>query len=321
MIKVFLTFVQGFLNLSKPIGLTSHDCVSQVRRLLKMKRVGHAGTLDPLAVGVLPIALGPATRLLQFLRQDKTYRATIRLGITTTTDDLEGDTINVCSAPELSLGSVSAMLQEFQGQIQQAPPLYSAVQIQGKRLYELARAGKVPQVETRLVEVIQLNVLAWRPGDFPELDLEITCGPGTYIRAIARDLGVALGVGGTLAALTRTESSGLSLSDSLTPAELATQVQNQTFYPIPAAAALMHLPKIVLSAEAAQRWCWGQKIPVESNMLFWHSEDESAPEIPGIEQSSVLRVHHETGRFLGIAQQVNSESRSLLIPQVVFDPI
>lgn len=284
-----------------------------------MKRVGHAGTLDPLAAGVLPVALGPATRLLRFLRQDKAYHATIRLGITTTTDDLEGDTIQACPASELSLESVTATLQQFQGQLQQAPPIYSAVQIQGKRLYELARAGKVPEVKTRLVEVFKLNVLAWRPGDFPELDLEIACGPGTYIRAIARDLGAALEVGGTLAALTRIESSGFSLSESLTLAELATQVHNQTFCPIPAAAVLMHLPTIVLTAEAGQRWCWGQQILLDSNPLF-HTANEPIPDLPVTEQAPTVGVHHETGRFLGVAQLVNSENGLLLIPQVVFDP-
>ncbi len=313
--------MQGFLNLNKPLGITSHDCVRQVRQLLKMKRVGHAGTLDPLAAGVLPIALGPATRLLQFLRQDKAYRATIRLGIATTTDDLEGKSIRVCPALKLSLESVKAALQQFQGQIQQVPPRYSAVQIQGKRLYELARAGKTPEVEARSVEIFELKVLAWRSGDFPELEVEIACGPGTYIRAIARDLGAALETGGTLAALTRTESSGFPLSESLTLSELEAQVQNQAFCPTLAAVALKHLPEIVLSAEIAQRWCWGQRIPLDLNTLSLHPVNALVSEALSVQQPQTLRVCHETGRFLGIAQQVNSETGSLLIPQVVFDPM
>ncbi len=162
---------------------------------MRIKRVGHAGTLDPRATGVLPIALGRATRLLQFLRQDKTYRATIRLGMSTTTDDLEGDPILTQPQPELNLETVTIALQQFQGLIQQVPPNYSAVQVKGKRLYDLARAGKEIVVQSRQVEVFGIEVLDWRPATFPELDLEIASGPGTYIRAIARDLGKALQTG------------------------------------------------------------------------------------------------------------------------------
>lgn len=313
-----MKFTQGFLNLNKPLSVTSHDCVRQVRRLLKIKRVGHAGTLDPLATGVLPIALGPATRLLQFLRQDKAYRATIRLGITTTTDDLEGEAIT-SPVPQLNLESVKAVLQQFQGQIQQVPPRYSAIHVQGKRLYELARSGNVPEVEARPVEIFELKVLAWRSGDFPELDLAIACGPGTYIRAIARDLGAALGTGGTLAALTRTNSSGFPLSESLTLAELESQIQNQSFCPVPAVVALNHLPEIVLPTDIAQRWCWGQRIPLDPDTLSLHPMNVLVSEVLNVEQPRTLRVHHETGRFLGIAQQAHSVNGLLLIPQVVLD--
>ncbi|MEQ8963487.1 MAG: tRNA pseudouridine(55) synthase TruB, partial [Coleofasciculus sp. C2-GNP5-27] len=158
--------MQGFLNLNKSAGFTSHDCVAKVRRLLRLKRVGHGGTLDPLATGVLPIALGRATRLLQYMTSDKAYRATIRLGVKTTTDDLEGDIVATASASGLTLETVVPLLQQFQGKIDQIPPMYSAVQVQGKRLYELARAGKtvgeiVPnladQIEPCLRQVIDTN--------------------------------------------------------------------------------------------------------------------------------------------------------------------
>src|SRR6478672_6237294 len=224
--------VQGFLNLNKPTGMTSHDCVAKVRRLLKQKRVGHGGTLDPAATGVLPLAIGRATRLLQFLRSDKAYRATVRLGVRTTTDDLEGETLSAEAAPELALESVRAALPQFVGQLQQIPPAYSAVQVEGRRLYSLARAGEAIEVQARAVEVYGIEVLDWRSGDFPELDLAIACGPGTYIRAIARDLGEVLGVGGTLAALTRSESCGLTLADSLSFADLEAQLTAGTFTPI-----------------------------------------------------------------------------------------
>jgi len=277
--------------------MTSHDCVGRVRKLLRIKRVGHGGTLDPAAVGVLPVALGTATRLLQFLPAEKAYRATVRLGVTTTTDDLEGEVVSRHPAAFLTLAEVQAALAAFQGPIQQIPPSYSAIQVQGQRLYDLARSGQLIQAPARPVEIHRLDVLAWRPGDYPELDLAIACGPGTYIRAIARDLGAALGVGGTLAALTRTMSSGFSLTDSLTFAELESQFQAQQFSPVPPVMALQHLPAVQLSAADAQRWCWGQKLP-------W---PESAPE------TKWVRVHQEAGPLLGIGQQVDS----VLAPKVV----
>jgi len=297
--------VQGFLNLNKPTGMTSHDCVGQVRRLLKMKQVGHGGTLDPLATGVLPIALGRATRLLQFLPQGKSYQATIRLGVTTTTDDLAGEIITT-QPTDLNLATVQAALQSFLGPIQQVPPAYSAVQVQGQRLYHLARSGKPIAAAARSVEVFKLEILDWRPGvpasgSLPELDVAIACGPGTYIRAIARDLGAMLQTGGTLAALTRTESSGFILPDSLTFAELEAHVAAGSFHPIPAEVALKHLRAIALPPELAQRWCWGQKLSLD------------LPAQPG-----TLRVYHEDGRFLGVAKQIVSTNGPILVPQMVF---
>lgn len=297
--------MHGFLNLNKPIGFTSHDCVAKVRRLLKLKRVGHAGTLDPAASGVLPIALGRATRLLQFLRQDKAYRATIRLGVTTTTDDLEGEILSAQPVPDLDLATAQAALPQFQGHIQQIPPHYSAIQVQGKRLYDLARAGKPITVEPRGVEVFQIDVLDWRPGEFPELDVAIACGPGTYIRSIARDLGQALGTGGTLAALTRTTSSGFDLTASLTLESLDSQIQQGLFQPTLPERALQHLSRIALPASTAKRWCQGQRILLEPSDIPWLE----AP----------LRVHDDADRFLGIGQPQQTEAGTALIAKMVFE--
>jgi|SRR5919199_956019 tRNA pseudouridine55 synthase len=296
--------VQGFLNLNKSAGWTSHDCVAKVRRLVRLKRVGHGGTLDPAAMGVLPIALGKATRLLQYLQQDKAYRATIRLGVKTTTDDLEGEVIATQSAEGLTLDEISPVLQQFKGTIQQVPPMYSAIQVQGRRLYDLARAGETAQVPVRTVEVYQIQVLDWRPGEFAQLDVAIACGSGTYIRAIARDLGELLNIGGTLASLTRTQSCGFNLENSLTLEELEAQLQQGTFEPIPPVAALQHLAAVTLPAEEAHRWCLGQRI-------LWN---DTSADIP----TSALRVQREDGEFLGIAQVIGSENGLLLAPQMVF---
>ncbi|MBD2778909.1 tRNA pseudouridine(55) synthase TruB [Iningainema tapete] len=290
--------MQGFLNLNKPFNWTSHDCVARVRKLLRLKRVGHAGTLDPAATGVLPIAVGKATRLLQYLPSEKAYQATIRLGVQTTTDDLQGEIIASQPCPELSLAVVESALPKFQGKIEQIPPSYSAIQVEGKRLYDLARKGEIVEAPVRIVEIFQIEVLDWRAGDFPELDVAIVCGAGTYIRAIARDLGTILETGGTLAALKRTQSSGFHLASSLTLTDLETQLQAGTFQLIPADAALQHLPSVTLPAQTAQKWCQGQRVAV-------------------IDVLGMLRVYHEDGTFLGIGQS-NAE---VLIPQMVLSGI
>lgn len=297
--------MEGFLNLNKPAGLTSHDCVSRIRRLLRIKRVGHGGTLDPAATGVLPIAIGKATRLLQYMRQDKAYRATVRLGVTTTTDDLEGEIVTREPVSELTLERVEATLPQFIGKIQQVPPAYSAIQVRGKRLYNLARAGEMVEVPAREVEVRKIEVLDWRNGEFPEIDLAIACGPGTYIRAIARDLGAILNTGGTLASLTRTESSGFNLADSLTFDDLETECDRGSFQPIAPATALAHIPSIILSISDANRWCQGQRI--------------SLPDAQNV--TSPLQVYREEGTFLGIGEISSLETADVLIPKLVFQPI
>lgn len=252
----------GFLNLNKPFDWTSHDCVARVRKLLRLKRVGHAGTLDPAATGVLPIALGRATRLLQYLPETKAYKATIRLGVQTTTDDLQGEIITSQPCPGLNFADVKTAMSQFQGKIEQIPPIYSAIQVDGKRLYDLARKGEIVEVPKRTVEIFHTEILDWRDGDFPELDVAIACGSGTYIRAIARDLGAILETGGTLAALVRTASSGFNLTDSLTLTDLETQLQTGTFQPSIPDIALQHIPSVTLPDISAQKWCQGQKIPL-----------------------------------------------------------
>ncbi|MBD2384218.1 tRNA pseudouridine(55) synthase TruB [Cylindrospermum sp. FACHB-282] len=291
--------MQGFLNLNKPLDWTSHDCVARVRRLLRLKRVGHAGTLDPKATGVLPIALGKATRLLQYLPGEKAYKATIRLGVRTTTDDLEGEIISSVPCSGLDLAEIKTALGQFEGKIEQIPPSYSAIQVDGKRLYDLARKGEIFQAPTRTVEILRLEVLDWRHGDFPELDMAIACSAGTYIRAIARDLGVALQTGGTLAALIRTESSSFPLTNSLTLTDLEAQLSAGIFQPIPPDAALQHLKSVSLPAASAKKWCQGQHIPVTSDIL------------------GIVRIYEAETRFLGIAQSLGG----VLIPQMVFEPI
>lgn len=329
--------MDGFINLNKPSGWTSHDCIAKLRRLLRQKKVGHAGTLDPSATGVLPIAIGRATRLLQFLRGDKAYRATIRFGIRTATDDLDGDVLGQHDASHLTQADLIPRLADFKGTIHQVPPSYSAIQVGGKRLYDLARAGQTVEVPIRTVEVYSIEPLSWRPGPYPELEVAIACGSGTYIRAIARDLGDGVGTGATLAALERTESNGFFLSESLTLDELAHQVHHQKFVPCPPAMALQHLPAIHLQEAIAHRWRMGQKVAVEWQDINQKAEHASLAEYASLTdeeqntgeqkashqepsvQGNVLCVFDEGDRFLGIGEltlQVQAEPNEQICASV-----
>ncbi len=257
--------MDGFINLNKLPDWTSHDCVAKVRRILNLKKVGHGGTLDPAAVGVLPIAIGKATRLLQYLPAGKGYRAVIRLGVETTTDDLAGAIIYSEPVPDLTIEQIQAVIPEFIGEIRQTPPMYSAIHVDGQRLYKLARAGEVVEVPTRQVNIDRIDILNWTGGDFPEVEVQITCGGGTYIRSIARDLGVKLGTRGVLAFLERNASCGFQLADSITLAELARQQQAGTFTPISPDRGLTHLPTVRLAtAELVKFWSQGKRLPIDT---------------------------------------------------------
>jgi tRNA pseudouridine55 synthase len=253
-----------FLNIYKPMGITAHDCVAKLRRILRQQRIGHAGTLDPMAVGVLPVAVGQYTRLLNYLKGDKTYRAKITFGLVTDTDDITGQIISRCPVPDLSLQTVQNLLSQFTGTIWQKPPAFSAVHLQGKRLYALARSQGVAweQLPARSVVVYGIQVIGWQAGDYPELELEIDCGAGTYIRAIARDLGALLGCGGTLSALERTASNGLYLQDSLSLDQVEHLYKQQQTIATSPQQLLAHLPSVILTHTELHRWQKGQSLPL-----------------------------------------------------------
>ena len=204
----------GFLVLDKPAGLTSHGCVAQVRRAYGLKRVGHGGTLDPSVTGVLPIAIGGATRLLPYLTGAKRYRGKVRLGLSTGSDDLSGDVLEERLVPPLGIGELEAALAPFRGTIQQRPPNVSAVHVDGERAYLRARRGEALNLASKTVTISELHLLGWDP-ERAELELEVACTAGTYIRSLARDLGEALGCGGCLAELRRTEALGFDLGQSV----------------------------------------------------------------------------------------------------------
>ncbi len=297
--------MDGFINLKKLPDWTSHDCVAKIRRILQTKKVGHGGTLDPAAVGVLPIAIGKATRLLQYLPEGKAYRAVIRFGVQTTTDDLEGDIIYSEPVTDLTIAQIQAVIPEFIGEITQTPPMYSAIQVNGQRLYKLARAGEVVEVPTRQVRIDKIDILNWTPGDYPEVEVQIACGGGTYIRSIARDLGDRLGTKGVLAFLERNASCGFQLADSITLEELEQQQQAGTFTPMLPERGLAHLPTATLTtAESIAAWSQGKRLSIDELTLTPPSGSIGYVKVMGAE------------RCWGIGE-IQSNLQHLLVPKAV----
>ena len=300
----------GFLNLHKPAGFTSHDCIAKLRKLLNTNKIGHGGTLDPAATGVLPVAVGKATRLLQFLPTPKAYRAVIRLGVMTTTDDLEGEIINQVEKFDLQEQQIIDHLNSFVGTIEQVPPIYSAIKQDGRKLYDLARRGESITVEARTVTISELKLIEIIHQEFWELEVEIHCSPGTYIRAIARDLGKQLRVGGTLARLVRTESCGLSLENSVTFADIQYQLQQQTFSLIEPSLLLTHLDAVILAENDARCWCQGQLVDLSRVLNL-------SQEISIFTNEHYLVTYDENQAFLGISILYERNEILKLKPKVV----
>ena len=254
----------GLVIVDKSAGMTSHDVVARLRRLAGTKRVGHAGTLDPMATGVLIIGLEKATRLLGYLTlTEKEYSATIRLGAATVTDDAEGEIVAAADpAPARAAGlaeaDLRAALADLTGEIMQVPPKISAIKVGGKRAYHLTRSGAAPELAARPVTVRRMEVRGIRTaGDMLDLDVDITCSSGTYIRAIARDLGVALRTGGHLTALRRTRVGPYLVGQARTLDQLA-----DSFEYIPLArAAAAEFPSVVLGARESRLIAHGARLP------------------------------------------------------------
>jgi tRNA pseudouridine55 synthase len=249
----------GLVVIDKPAGLTSHDVVVKVRRIAGTRRVGHAGTLDPMATGVLVIGIGKATRLLGYLTDnDKAYQATIRLGAATTTDDADGIVVSERDTRAVTDDEIQSAVAAFRGDIWQVPSTVSAIKVEGRRSYARARAGEDVQLPPRLVTVHRFEVLDLRrSGNFADIDVAVDCSSGTYVRALARDLGAALGVGGHLTALRRTRVGPYDLSRAVTLEALATEF---TVVPLAQAAAAA-LPQHHVDAQTAGRLAHGVPLP------------------------------------------------------------
>ena len=278
--------VTGILNIDKPVGPTSHDVVRKLRWLLDKKRVGHAGTLDPLASGVLVVAAGRATRLLEYVvGQRKRYLAEIRLGQTSTTYDGEGE-ISPAQAVNASQDEIETTLSAFRGAIKQIPPMHSAVKQKGRPLYELAREGREVERAARAVTVYELEIVRWQS---PVLQLRIVCSAGTYIRSLAHDLGQSLGCGGYLSGLQRTAVGTFTIADAISPNSLTRN--NVADFVQPPDRAVAHLPRLDTQAPAADALVNGRRIRRQE-------EDPDA---------DVVRAYGPSGEFIGIVVARDAE--------------
>jgi len=264
------------LNLYKPVGPTSHDAVARVRRLFGQRQVGHAGTLDPLAEGVLLVCLGRATRVSTYLMASaKSYLAEVTLGATSTTDDAEGEIVP--GGPvSCTREDAAAALAGFTGEIEQTPPRYAAVKRDGVPLYQRARRGEEVTPLARRVHIEAIHLLDWDP---PHACLLVTCGPGTYIRALARDLGAALGCGGYLSGLVRVRSGRFTVHDAVSFEELEVAIAEGFAADLlyPADTALLDRAAVILAAESAARLQQGQALPAHADRLAANAPAGPAP--------------------------------------------
>jgi len=277
--------LSGILNINKPTGMTSHDVVARVRRLTGQKKVGHAGTLDPMAQGVLLLCLGQATRVAEYLMDgDKVYEALVRLGVSTDTYDAEGKVTSE-SPVNATRTQVEEVLSDFVGTIQQTPPVYSAIKHEGTPLYRLARRGQPVSPQPRPVEIHALTLQEWSP---PDLRIEVQCGKGTYIRSLAHDVGQRLGCGAHLAGLTRTASGHFRLEGAITLASLAEAFARGDGPALlqPLDVALQHLPMVTVETVTERAVAYGQRI-----------------QLPDAPQAAVCRAYAQDGRLLALLRR------------------
>ena len=255
----------GFLIINKDKGCTSHDCVRQIRNLLDKKKVGHTGTLDPEVTGTLPIAIGTATRFIQYLPQGKTYIGKIQLGIRTKTDDIHGDIINQTSWPKISHEKLEKYLNKFRGIIKQIPPKVSSIHVNGERAYKKSFNNENFELAPREVKIEELTLMNWDQMN-GIIEIKIKCSAGTYIRSIARDLGKSLDSEGCLLQLKRTIACGFHEENSIKISDLEKSKKKATNFIIPTIYALNHMSTLVLTNEKEINfWQTGRAIKVDIN--------------------------------------------------------
>jgi len=260
----------GFLVINKDKGFTSHDCVKQIRKLLNTKKVGHTGTLDPEVIGTLPIAIGSATRFIQYLPQGKTYIGQIKLGIRTNTDDIHGEIINQKTWPKISYAKLDQYLNRFRGIIKQIPPKVSSVHVNGERAYKKSFRNEIFELAPREVKIEELILMKWDQFN-GIIELKIKCSAGTYIRAIERDIGEILNSEGCLLQLKRISACGFDEQNSIKISDIEKEKGKKTpkSFIIPTISALNHISSLVLSnEEQINFWQTGRAIKVDINYFM-----------------------------------------------------
>jgi len=283
--------LEGVIGIWKPAGWTSHDVVAKARSLLGVRRIGHTGTLDPAVTGVLPLCIGRATRLVEYLQEmPKTYEATLRFGIATDTEDTSGSIVAEADASHLTVSRMTEAVQSFVGEIWQVPPMVSAVKVNGRRLYELARQGVTVERQPRRVTIHAVEIIDAAVGiAHPEIRFSVRCSKGTYIRTLCSDIGHALGVPAVMASLVRTESAGLRRGDCITLEEIPTLAAASRLSERikPGDRLLTHYPRAVASASASVAAVQGKRIAAQQLAPI--------PEAPGL-----WLVDSPDGAFVGI---------------------
>ncbi|WP_143415835.1 tRNA pseudouridine(55) synthase TruB [Geobacillus sp. E263] len=290
--------MDGVLLLHKPLGMTSHDCVARIRRMLQIKKVGHTGTLDPNVSGVLPICIGKATRIAEFLTgATKTYEGEVTLGIATTTEDSTGEIIAKQKVDRvIPRDEIEAVFRQLTGEVAQTPPMYSAVKVKGKKLYEYARAGIEVERPTRIVTIHELTLLDERDafaGDIVSFRFRVTCSKGTYIRTLAVMIGERLGYPAHMSDLVRTASGPFSLQDCVTFEQLEQYIESGQLKSIllPIGKALFHLPKYEINDKVAEKVKNGAILPLPA---FLQSLEGPVLMISKQREALALYIKHPT---------------------------
>jgi tRNA pseudouridine55 synthase len=288
--------IEGLVVVDKPAGCTSHDVVARMRRIYGLKRVGHAGTLDPDATGVLLVGLGRATRLLRFLTETgKVYRGEVAFGVATDTLDAAGTETGRSPMPAVTGEDLAAVLPRFIGTIEQIPPMVSAIKVDGRRLHERARAGEIVERAPRTVRIDRIEIESFTAGDFPRAGLLVECGSGTYIRSLAADLGEALGGCGHLASLRRLRVGPFPVEEARTLDEIAESPEKML---LPMVEAVRHLTRIDVDGETARAVSHGAVFPVTAL-----GGDEPGP----------LAVVGPDGRLLALYEKGRAAARPLVV--------
>ncbi len=304
--------MNGFINVLKPPGMTSHDVISFLRRELGTKKIGHAGTLDPQAAGVLPVCVGQATRLVEYLSiADKEYLCRLKLGYTSTTQDAWGSIVEQKDPSQITLTDIENILPLFRGEITQIVPMYSAVKIGGVPLYKLARQGKTAEQVERNVIIYNLSLLEYRP---PEVTMLVKCSKGTYIRTLCHDIGQRLGTGGMMSFLLRTRVGLFDLENSVTLEEIA---RTKAGVILPVHDNLLGLQSIILTENDLKLLRQGQRVVLRSEYI--DQLKTTADQLNAAESGQSYAIMDYSGKLQVLAIIIRNENTFSLKPKKVFD--